>query len=171
MSYWRFILLQPPEHTEFTAALLLKHIQIMPLVAQNMELNMECPGHPCFVVFLHAHVRNRYPFHNRIPPSSPYCPTSSSCPVDPDVRPATAVLPTWKERAKEPLQTPVSPPAQGTDTQHAEPAMSIPLGTPGCGVQDPAPAGRASLFARESSGDLYYVFGILRSKPNVFPQD
>lgn len=40
------MLLEPPEHTHFTAALLLKPIQIMPLVPQNMELDMECPGQP-----------------------------------------------------------------------------------------------------------------------------
>jgi len=43
MSCCRFMLLKPSEHTEFTAALLLKPFQIMSLVLQNVELNMKCP--------------------------------------------------------------------------------------------------------------------------------
>lgn len=110
MSCCRFILLKPPEHTEFTAVLLLKPIQIMPLVLQNVELNVKCPGQPASWDFC-AHMFATGALFNTDSP--PYCPTSSSHPVHSAAFPAVAIVPIWKARGKEPLQTPVSPASPG----------------------------------------------------------
>lgn len=65
------------------------------------------------MVFLCARICNRCPFYDWMLPSSPYCSASSSQPVDPVTVPAVAIMPAWKARGKEPLQTPVFPASPG----------------------------------------------------------
>lgn len=162
MSCCRFILLKPPEHTEFAAALLFKPIQILPLVLQNMELNMKCPGQPASRYFYACMFATGALFTTESPPILPIpshilIPSRGSCCR---ARPGNHAQ--MESKRKGATANPRLPHQLWAGIcVHAAPKLSTPSGTPGCGVQDRAPAGRASLFAWEGSGDLYYVFSIL----------